>query len=117
MDIGKRLRELRQAKGWSHRDLATRTGFAQCYISRVENGRQTPTLRILEKWATALELKLAQLFTVGDEKPEAPQLPERNPLGPQEQTLLRLFSKILPEDRPLLITLAREMVKRAGQRE
>lgn len=117
MDIGKRLRELRESKGLSQGDVEHRSGLLRCYQSSVENGRVNPTVRVLERWAAALQVGLSQLFAVGDEKPDAPQLPERNPVGPQERTLLGLFSKIPAEDKPLLISLAREMVKRAGQRE
>ena len=117
MDIGKRLRELREAKGLSQGDIEHGTGLARCYVSRVENGHTMPSLPLLERWAAALDVGLSQLFAVGDEEPDAPKLPGRNPVGSQERTLLGLFSKIPAEDKPLLISLAREMVKRAGQRE
>ena len=116
MDIGKRLRELREAKGLSQGDIEHGTGLLRCYLSRVENGHTMPTLPTLEKLAAALEVGLSQLFAAGDEEPEAFRVPERNPVGPQERTLLGLFSKIHPEDKPLLISLAREMVRRAGHR-
>lgn len=117
MDIAKRLRELRDDQGLSQRDIEHRTGLLRCYVSRVENGHTVPTLPVLERWAAALEVGLSQLFAVGDEKPEAPKLPERTRVGRQERTLLGLFSKIPPEDKSLLISLARGMVRRAGQRE
>ena len=117
MDIGKRLRALREAKGLSQGDIEHGTGLLRCYVSRVENGHTVPTLPVLERWAKALEVGLVQLFAVGGKKPEAPKLPARNPVGRQERMLLGLFSRIPPEDKPLLISLAREMVKRAGRRE
>ena len=115
MDIGGRLRELRLAKGLSQGDIEHSTGLLRCYVSRVENGRTGPSLPILERWAAALEVGLPQLFALGHEEPEAPKLPERNPVGSQERKLLELFSKIPPEDKALLISLAREMVKRKGK--
>lgn len=117
MDIGKRLRELREAKELSQGDIEQSTGLLRSYISRVENGHTAPSLPILERWVAALEVNLSQLFAIGDEEPEAPQVPESNPVGPQERTLLGLFSKISAEDKPLLISLARKMVKRASRRE
>ena len=117
MDIGKRLRELREAKGLSQGDIEHGTGLHRCYVSRVENGHTTPSLPLLERWAAALDVGLSQLFAVGDEEPDAPQLPGRNPVASQERTLLGLFRQMPIEDRALLISLARDSVKRAGQRE
>jgi transcriptional regulator with XRE-family HTH domain len=116
VDIGKRLRELREAKGLSQSDVEDRSGLARTHVSKVENGHSTPTLQLLERWANALDVELCQLFTVGHGQPEAPVLPERIPAGAQERTLLGLFGRMAVEDRALLISLARDSVKRKGKR-
>ena len=117
MDIGKRLRELRKDKGLSLRDIEDRTGLPKAYVSIVENGRTTPTLQMLERWAEALDVELYQLFAVGHDQPVAAESPERIPVGAQERTLLGLFGQMAVEDRALVISLVREIVKRAGQGE
>ena len=58
MDIGKGLRELREAKGFSQGDIEKRTGLLRCHTSRVENGYTVPSLETLEKFAKALDLEL-----------------------------------------------------------
>ena len=116
MDIGKRLRELRKAKGLSQRDIEDRTGLPKAYISIVENGRTTPTLQMLVRWAEALDVELYQLFAVGHDKPVAAESPERIPVGAQERTLLGLFGQMPADDRALVISLARDLVKRKGKR-
>ena len=116
MDIGKRLRALREAKGLSQSDVEDRTGLPRSYVSKTENGHGTPTLQVLERWANALDVELYQLFVVGHGQPEAPVPPERIQVGAQERTLLGLFGQMPAEDRPLLISLAREIVKRKGKR-
>ncbi len=58
MDIGKRLRELWEAKALSRGDVEDRTGLPRSYVSRVENGHTTPTLPVLERWANALDVEL-----------------------------------------------------------
>ena len=115
MDIGKRLRALRKAKGLSQRDIEDRTGLPKAYVSIVENGRTTPTLQMLERWAEALDVALYQLFAVGHDQPETPESPERIPVGAQEQTLLGLFNQMPVEDRALVISLARDLVKRKSK--
>lgn len=62
MDIGKRLRELREAKGYSQGSIEKRTGLLRYYISRVECGHSLPSLGTLEKWAKALDLGLYSSF-------------------------------------------------------
>ena len=116
MDIGKRLRELREANGLSQGDIEDRTGYLRIYVSHVENGHRTPSLKVLEKWAKALDVDLYQLFVIGDGEPGAPILPGKMPGGTQQRTLLGLFGQMPIEDRALLISMAREIVKRKGER-
>ena len=116
MDIGKRLRELRDANGLSQGDIEDRTGLLRTYISHVENGHSTPTLQVLEKWAAALDVDVYQLFVVGQVELDAAVLPERIQFGAQERALWGLFGQMSVEDRALLISLAREIVKRKGER-
>ncbi len=114
MDIGKRLRELRALKGMSQGDIEHATGLLRCYLSRVENGHTVPSIPVLERLAGALKVGLPQLFAAGGEEPHALELQKETSIGAQERTLLGLFGKVSKEDKPLLISLAREMVKRAG---
>jgi len=44
MDIGKRLRELREANGLSQSDVEDRYGLPRSHVSLIENGRSTPSL-------------------------------------------------------------------------
>lgn len=49
MDIGNRLRSVREEKNLSQGDIEERTGLLRCYISRVENGHTVPAIVTLEK--------------------------------------------------------------------
>jgi len=70
MDIGERLRLLREAKNLSQGDIEERTGLLRCYISRVENGHTIPAVKTLEKMAKALEVQLHELLYDGNRPPE-----------------------------------------------
>ena len=48
----------RHKQGWSQQELAKRVGTRQPVISRLESGVSNPTLELLQRVATALELKL-----------------------------------------------------------
>ena len=69
MDIGERLRLLREEKNLSQGDIEERTGLLRCYISRVENGHTVPAVKTLEKMAQALEVQLHELLYDGDHPP------------------------------------------------
>lgn len=51
--LGKRLRELRQAAGFSGRQLAELLAWPASKVSKLENGRQTPTDDDVRGWAAA----------------------------------------------------------------
>jgi transcriptional regulator with XRE-family HTH domain len=116
MDIGKRLRQLRQAKGFSQGDIEKSTGLLRCYVSRVENGYTVPSIKTLEKWAKALEVELYQLFFVGGGEPQAPKTAERTPLRPPEEGLLKLFSHMSKPNKRLLLLMARKVASTGTQR-
>jgi DNA-binding XRE family transcriptional regulator len=62
MNVGKRIRTLREAKGLSQADIEKRSGLTRSYVSRVEGGYTLPSVSTLEKLATALEVDPRQLF-------------------------------------------------------
>jgi transcriptional regulator with XRE-family HTH domain len=60
--IAHRVRELRDAKGWSLDALAERSKVSRSNISLIERGESSPTATVLDKLATALSVPLASLF-------------------------------------------------------
>lgn len=107
MEIGERLRQLRQAKGLSQGDLEDRTGLLRCYVSRVEHGHTVPSVQTLERMARALDLELYQIFYSGDGKLKAAAAARENPPNGAERNLLQIFKRMKPPDQKLLVDLAR----------
>jgi transcriptional regulator with XRE-family HTH domain len=62
MSVGGRIHQLRSESHITQRELGEVTGLAVSYLSRVENGRLTPTLPTLTKIADALSVPLTALF-------------------------------------------------------
>jgi transcriptional regulator with XRE-family HTH domain len=60
--IASRVRELRNAQGFSLDTLAERSGVSRSTISLIERGQSSPTATVLDKLATALAVTLASLF-------------------------------------------------------
>ncbi len=63
---GARIRALREAMGFSLRDLTERSGVSAPMLSQVERGETSPTLAVAEKIAAGLELSLSQLLRLDE---------------------------------------------------
>ena len=61
-EIGRRLRELRAARGLSLRQLAKEIGASPSLLSQVENGKVTPSVDTLYVLARALAVPVASFF-------------------------------------------------------
>lgn len=64
MDVGGRLRELRQERGKSMRALARDSGLSTNALSMIERGRTSPSVSTLYKLAEALEVPITAFFRV-----------------------------------------------------
>jgi len=61
-DIGARLKRLRLERGLSQRDLSS-PGISYAYISRIEGGARTPSLKALRQIAGKLGVTVEHLET------------------------------------------------------
>jgi transcriptional regulator with XRE-family HTH domain len=119
MDIGSRLREVREFKKLSQGDIEKRTGLLRCYLSRVENGHTVPALETLEKMARALEVQMYELFyDLGESSPLSEKIIVPRPgWGANGKSaryvtkLRRSLVKMSESDRDLLVHFAKAMVK------
>jgi transcriptional regulator with XRE-family HTH domain len=64
---GERVRNLREAMGFSLRDLARTSGVSAPMLSQVERGETSPTLDIASRIASGLALSLSQLLRLDEE--------------------------------------------------
>ena len=67
IQIGPRVRALREAMDLSLRDLAERSGVSAPMLSQVERGETSPTLQIAARIAAGLELRLSQLLRLDED--------------------------------------------------
>lgn len=119
MQIGQKLRELREEKGLSQGHIKNKTGLLRWYLSRVENGYTVPNVETPEKFARALEISLYRFFTDG-EKVSAPKLPltraDEGQINGKDRHKIRQFARALKRmderKQKLLLGLAQEMARR-----
>ncbi len=68
VDIGLRLRELREARRISMRELARRSSLSANALSMIERNLTSPSVSTLHKLALALEVPITAFFRVEPEK-------------------------------------------------
>jgi transcriptional regulator with XRE-family HTH domain len=62
MTIGEKIRAKRKEEGLTQVELGRRIGSDQVFISYLENGNRTPTIRTLQRIAKGLGCELTVLF-------------------------------------------------------
>lgn len=60
--LGKKILKIREKKKISQEKLSFSAGLDRTYICQIEKGSANPTLKTIEKIATALKIKLSILF-------------------------------------------------------
>jgi transcriptional regulator with XRE-family HTH domain len=63
-DVGGRVKELREIRGYSLRALSVRAGLTPSFISQVERGVAQPSVSALFRIAHALDVSVAEMFHV-----------------------------------------------------
>ncbi|MDX9991030.1 MAG: helix-turn-helix domain-containing protein [Anaerolineales bacterium] len=63
IDVGIRLRQLREKRGVSMRTLATMSGLSANALSMIERGKTSPSVSTLYRLAEALEVPVTQFFS------------------------------------------------------
>lgn len=64
--VGQKIRALRQAKGWRLETVAAKAGLSVGFISQIERGLSSPSLRALTALADVLGVSLSAFFDAKD---------------------------------------------------
>jgi len=68
IDVGSRLKELREARNISMRALATKSGLSANALSMIERGKTSPSVSTLYKLADAMGVSITAFFGADTEK-------------------------------------------------
>lgn len=66
--LGKRIIELRERKGWSQSEFSRQANKDRQAIERIEKGKVVPNAYTLYDLACALEVDVCQLLNITDKK-------------------------------------------------
>jgi transcriptional regulator with XRE-family HTH domain len=61
-ELGLRLRMARRSKGWTMKQLAEAAGCSESLLSKIENGRNLPSLPLLHRLVQVLDTNIGWLF-------------------------------------------------------
>ncbi len=91
MNIGERIKTLREKSGYTQNALADKAGVSQTHLRRVELGQADITVGHLQLICDALEISVKDFFNVNDEAEEL-SVAMAN-LTPKQKRLLIEFLK------------------------
>jgi HTH-type transcriptional repressor of puuD len=100
MNIGGRIKEIRKQSGIKITELAEKAGIARVYLSDIERGKHTPSLKTLEAICAALKVSLSAFFAE-----------EGQGLDPEFRKMVDTAKKLTPEQRESLQKLMETMNK------
>jgi transcriptional regulator with XRE-family HTH domain len=91
MNVGERIRQLRENLGLSNRQLAKKAGLSQPVMNRIENGNRKADIETIGKICDALEITLIDFFNVNDQE-----------MSPEYLELLNNAKELTPEQLKIL---------------
>ena len=105
--VGRRVAELRKAKGWTQTDLSRRCGFNQKRMSDIERGVTTAQLDTLARVAGALAVGPRNLLPEGGPAPSARA-------GAEAEKILRTLSRCRPGSRRTILRVVEALARYGG---
>lgn len=97
-----RIKELREAKGWTQDDLARRANISRSHISMIESeARPVNTLK-LSAIAAALDVTPEELFVSGDEDSDS-----------DYWRIAKIMRDLSAEDRSAIVRIAESLAAKA----
>jgi transcriptional regulator with XRE-family HTH domain len=109
MEVGREIRRLREARGWSQAKLAGDTGMGVSGISQIETGARNPSAVTLWKIAGALGVEVGDLFP----KAQSP-LPFEEASGRSPEERIETSNSLAKAVETLSITYRRALEGLAG---
>ena len=94
--IGDTLRLLRVFNDYTAVQLANELDLSQSYISEIENGKKTPTLQVIEKYAEFFNIKPSTilLFSEALDKENKSEMSRKQRVAYAGMKYLKLLEKI-----------------------
>lgn len=60
--LGNKIQKLRKQLGYSQEELAEKINISRTHMGHIEQGRKSPSIKVLEKLAKALRVQVRDIF-------------------------------------------------------
>lgn len=97
-----RLKELRNARGWTQQVAADHLGIVKAHVSEIESGKKNPSGPLLDRMAKVFGVHVPELLVAEPGEPDD--------LG----FLIASFPRMEREDREMILQMARRAMSRLG---
>ncbi len=101
--IGARIKDVRQERGWTQDQLAQAVGVSRSAVAQWETGRAGQITGNLTRIAASLDVGVEYLM-YGNEKRGPSEIRHGDELA-----LVRLYRECAPEDRQIILRMARRL--------
>lgn len=99
--IGKRIKQARETRGLTQEKVAESAEITIVYLSKIENGKVRPTLEVLDRVCTAIELDFGRLFSNTSQESQNYQM----------EPIAKLFRECAPRVKPIALALMEDLAK------
>lgn len=113
--LGRRLRSLRDAKGWSLADMAKRSGYERGYIGEVERGKKNVPILTLRVLAEALGVTIETVLA-GISKGRHPKRPSVRAVPRHIEALANELGSLSLNQQRRILPAIRSLFRAAGVR-
>ncbi len=96
--LGRKLRERRKSKSMTIAELADASGVTNGYISQIEQGKLEPSIEVLHKLASVLDISVSSLLHKSALEPVVLLRENRLTCGTPDGGMLELISPLLGRD-------------------
>ena len=59
---GRKIQKLRKSIGYTQEELAEKLNISRTHMGHIEQGRKSPSIKLMDKLARALKVKVPDLF-------------------------------------------------------
>lgn len=109
--FAERVKELREARGWTQVELAKRLNFHSSAVSQWESGQRNPSRDTLQRLASLFGVSIAYLLGETDDPSPSPTRPTAESPEAQLEYFLRGTGRLTDRDIKVILRLFEELAR------
>ena len=115
--FGKFLKRIREARGLTLRDVETKVGVSNAYLSQIEQGKRSiPSIKILNKLSLAYGIPSSILLKKAEEKMNANLIPDALALIPSLEFIIREYQDFTEEEKKEFLIFFNYICKKKNEK-